>query len=96
MVQNQAENSFPQNSLINFPSTVSRDYSVISLVLNNIFCSNKLSIQRVYLAVARFDLRQQKVVPKFYQSLLEKLELCCCNARGSIKKLRETVKLHAS
>ena len=38
---------------------MSHDYSVISLALNNIFCPKKLSIQRVYIAVARFDSRQQ-------------------------------------
>ena len=47
------------HSLINFPAIVSHDYSVISLALNNIFCPTKLSIQRVYVAVARFDSRQQ-------------------------------------
>ena len=47
------------HSLINFPAIVSHDYSVIALALNNIFCPKKLSIQRVYVAVARFDSRQQ-------------------------------------
>ena len=60
MKQNQAENSLPSNSLIIFPATVSHDYSVISLALNNIFCPKKLSIRRVYFAVALFDSRQQK------------------------------------
>ena len=51
--------SLPSNSLINFPAIVSHDYSVISLALNNIFCPKKFYIQPVYLAVTRFDSRQQ-------------------------------------
>ena len=42
-----------------FSAIVSHDYSVTLLALNNIFCPKKLSIQRVYLVVARFDQRQQ-------------------------------------
>ena len=62
MVQNRAENSLPSNSLINFPAIVSHDYSVISLALNYICFPKKLSIRRVYLAIARFDSRQQQVM----------------------------------
>ena len=47
------------HSLINFPAIVSHDYSAISMALNNILCPKKLSIQRVYVAVACFDSRQQ-------------------------------------
>ena len=63
IVQNQAENSLPPNSSIDFPATVSHDYSVILLGLNNIFCPKKLSVRRVYLAVVSFDSRQQQSVP---------------------------------
>ena len=59
-VYGPAHVSLTSNSLINFPAIVSHDYSVISLALNNIFCPKKLSIQRVYVAVAsQNDSRQQ-------------------------------------
>ena len=59
LVLAKPQNSLPSNSLINFPAIVSHDYSVISLALNNIFCPKKLSIRRVYLAVASQNERQQ-------------------------------------
>ena len=73
----QAKNSLPPHtgSLINFPAIVSHDYSVISLALNNIFCPKKLSIQRVYVAVARFDSPQHSKNMGAYHDLYSKSDV---------------------
>ena len=59
MVQNQAENSLLPHSSANCPVIVSIDFCVILLAMNNISCPKKLSIRRVYPAVARFDSWQE-------------------------------------